>query len=88
MILVSGIGYRSQYIPASGEVSGIGYWDSVALISLPYDTSLTEHLLEQSVMARLVKRGFWEHFWVNADDESKACCKVCEESFSGYTPIT
>ena len=37
--------------------------------------NLMEHLLEQSVMARQVKRGFWEHFSVNADVVSKACCE-------------
>ena len=35
-------------------------------------------------MARQVKREFWEHFCVNTDDESKACCKICKEHFSGY----
>ena len=34
-------------IPAGGEVSGIGYWDSVVL--------MTECLLEQSTMATQVK---------------------------------
>ena len=50
--------------------------------------SLTERLLEQSMIARHVKRRFGEHFWVNADGLDG---KICEESFSGYiefTPIT
>ena len=38
---------------------------------------------QQSVtMARRVTSGIWKHFSVNAADESKACCKICEESVS------
>ena len=39
------------------EVLGMGYWNSAVLMT-PYGLSLTEHLFEQSVMARQVKRGF------------------------------
>ena len=33
-------------------------------------------------MARRVTSGIWKHFSVNAANESKACCKICEESVS------
>ena len=33
-------------------------------------------------MARRVTSGIWKHFSVNPANESKACCKTCEESIS------
>ena len=46
--------------------------------------SLTEHLLEQSMMARQVnkhKRGFWEHFWVKESPRL-----VAKFAFQGIHP--
>ena len=43
-----------------------------------------EHLLKQSTITRQVIRGVWDPFCVNVDNESKACCKICEKDFQGY----
>ena len=49
--------------------------------------SPSEHLLEQSAVGKQDRRGFWEHFCVNPDDESKACCLIIENGFQGYSGI-
>lgn len=45
-------------------------------------------MLKQLMMAKQVKSGVWEHFSVNAADESKGCCVICEESVSRHRKST